>query len=143
MVLLFCTVLADGEGKTEIQSSPISKDIAASNKIVAVAPTSVAGTIVGPVVSSGMTTVLELRNPSSVHSKANATSAPQPSVLPAEAWLQVCSAYIIILAVQITYSTFIYMYMCMTCNNNAVSSSFADTKVILVGMMCLCRMSAS
>ncbi|XP_014491553.2 transcriptional activator TAF-1-like isoform X2 [Vigna radiata var. radiata] len=79
---------ADGEGKTEIQSSPISKDIAASNKIVAVAPASVAGTIVGPVVSSGMTTVLELRNPSSVHSKANTTSAPQPSVLPAETWLQ-------------------------------------------------------
>jgi len=62
---------------------------------VAVAPASVAGTIVGPVVSSGMTTVLELRNPSSVHSKANTTSAPQPSVLPAEAWLQVWSAYII------------------------------------------------
>ncbi|XP_052735084.1 common plant regulatory factor 1 isoform X3 [Vigna angularis] len=78
----------DGEGKTEIQSSPISKDTAASNKIVAVAPASVAGTIVGPVVSSGMTTVLELRNPSSVHSKANTTSAPQPSVLPAETWLQ-------------------------------------------------------
>ncbi|XP_014491555.1 common plant regulatory factor 1-like isoform X5 [Vigna radiata var. radiata] len=82
------TPTTDGEGKTEIQSSPISKDIAASNKIVAVAPASVAGTIVGPVVSSGMTTVLELRNPSSVHSKANTTSAPQPSVLPAETWLQ-------------------------------------------------------
>ncbi|KAK8468775.1 hypothetical protein PHAVU_006G109700 [Phaseolus vulgaris] len=82
------TPTTDGEGKTEIQSSPISKDTAASNKIVAVAPASVAGTIVGPVVSSGMTTVLELRNPSSVHSKANTTSAPQPSVLPAEAWLQ-------------------------------------------------------
>jgi len=71
----------------------MSKDTAASNKIVAVAPASVAGTIVGPVVSSGMTTVLELRNPSSVHSKANTTSAPQPSVLPAETWLQVWSAY--------------------------------------------------
>ncbi|KAL3030687.1 hypothetical protein AAZX31_03G233900 [Glycine max] len=77
---------ADGEGKTEIQGSPISKETAASNKMLGVVPASVAGTIVGHVVSSGMTTALELRNPSSVHSK---TSAPQPCpVLPAEAWVQ-------------------------------------------------------
>nr|ABI34653.1 bZIP transcription factor bZIP78 [Glycine max] len=76
----------DGEGKTEIQGSPISKETAASNKMLGVVPASVAGTIVGHVVSSGMTTALELRNPSSVHSK---TSAPQPCpVLPAEAWVQ-------------------------------------------------------
>ena len=87
MVVLFCTVQADGEGKTEIQGSPISKETAASNKMLAVVTAGVAGTIVGPVVSSGMTTTLELRNPSSVHSKA---SAPQPCpVLPAETWLQV------------------------------------------------------
>ena len=87
MVVLFCTVQADGEGKTEIQGSPISKETAASNKMLGVVPASVAGTIVGHVVSSGMTTALELRNPSSVHSK---TSAPQPCpVLPAETWLQV------------------------------------------------------
>ncbi|KAL5136171.1 Common plant regulatory factor 1 [Glycine soja] len=80
------TPTTDGEGKTEIQGSPISKETAASNKMLGVVPASVAGTIVGHVVSSGMTTALELRNPSSVHSK---TSAPQPCpVLPAEAWVQ-------------------------------------------------------
>ncbi|XP_027350122.1 common plant regulatory factor 1-like isoform X3 [Abrus precatorius] len=79
----------DGEGKTEIQGSPISKETAASNKMMSVTPASVAGKVVGPVVSSGMITTLELRNPSSVHSKTNTTSAPQPcAVLPAEAWLQ-------------------------------------------------------
>ncbi|KAG4914084.1 hypothetical protein AAZX31_19G237800 [Glycine max] len=80
------TPTTDGEGKTEMQGSPISKETAASNKMLAVVTAGVAGTIVGPVVSSGMTTTLELRNPSSVHSKA---SAPQPCpVLPAETWLQ-------------------------------------------------------
>ncbi|KAK7285807.1 hypothetical protein RJT34_20588 [Clitoria ternatea] len=69
------TPTTDEEGKTEIQGSPISKQTAASsNKVMSVAPASVAGKIVGPVVSSGMTTALELRNPS--------------SAVPAEAWLQ-------------------------------------------------------
>ncbi|KAK7397401.1 hypothetical protein VNO78_18572 [Psophocarpus tetragonolobus] len=82
------TPTTDGEGKREIQGSPISKETAASNKII-VMPASIAGTIAGPVVSSGLTTALELTNPSSVHSKINTPSALQPcSVLPAEAWLQ-------------------------------------------------------
>lgn len=78
MVVLFYTVQADGEGKTEAEDSP--------NKMMTVVPANVAGTVVGPVVSSGMTTALELKNPSK--------SAPQPcSVLPGEAWLQVWLAY--------------------------------------------------
>ena len=89
--MLFPTVQADGEGKTEIQASPVtpvSKETAASNKTMPIAPASIAGKLVGPLVSSGTTTTLELRNPSSVHSKTNGTSALQP-VLPPEAWLQV------------------------------------------------------
>ncbi|KAK7338010.1 hypothetical protein VNO77_18605 [Canavalia gladiata] len=83
------TPTTDGEEKTEVQGSPNTKDTTASNKTMPIAPASVAGKIVGAVVSSGMTTTLELRNPSSVHSKTNTTSAPQPcATLPAESWLQ-------------------------------------------------------
>jgi plant G-box-binding factor len=58
--------------------------------MMAVAPAGVTGQLVGPAVSSAMTTALELRNSSSVHSKINPTSAPQPSAaLPPEAWIQV------------------------------------------------------
>ncbi|KAJ1381415.1 G-box binding protein, multifunctional mosaic region [Sesbania bispinosa] len=83
------TPTTDGEGKTETQDSPVSKETAASQQMVSVTPVSVAGKLVGPVVSSGMTTALELRNPSAVHSKTCSTGAPQPcAVLPSEAWMQ-------------------------------------------------------
>ncbi|KAK7349459.1 hypothetical protein VNO77_06842 [Canavalia gladiata] len=83
------TPITDGEGKTEIQDGPVFKETAASKKIMPVTPASVAGKLVGPVVSSGMTTALELRNPSTVHSKANSASASQPcAVMPPETWLQ-------------------------------------------------------
>ncbi|KAK7292761.1 hypothetical protein RJT34_15614 [Clitoria ternatea] len=83
------TPTTDGEGKTEIQDGPDSKGTASSKKIMAATPASVAGKLVGPVVSSGMTTALELRNPSAVHPKANSTSTPQPcALLPPDAWLQ-------------------------------------------------------
>ncbi|XP_061363358.1 common plant regulatory factor 1-like isoform X2 [Gastrolobium bilobum] len=83
------TPTTDGEGKTEIQGSPVSKETADSNKVMSVAPASVTAKLIEPVVSSGMTTSLELRNPSSVHSKPNPTGAPQPCpVVPAENWLQ-------------------------------------------------------
>ncbi|XP_058765741.1 common plant regulatory factor 1-like [Vicia villosa] len=74
----------DGEGKTVMQISPISKETEASTKMVPVTPTSVAEKFVGPVLSSCMTTALELRNPSTVP-----TGAPQPcGVLPPEPWMQ-------------------------------------------------------
>lgn len=83
------TPTTDGEGKTNTQGSQISKEIAASDKMMAVAPAGVTGQLVGPVASSAMTTALELRNSSSVHSKTNPTSTPQTSaVLPPEAWIQ-------------------------------------------------------
>ncbi|CAK8560741.1 unnamed protein product [Lathyrus sativus] len=74
----------DGEGKTVMQNSPVYKEIAASKMMVPVTPTSVAEKFVGPVLSSCMTTALELRNPSNVP-----TGAPQPcGVLPPEPWMQ-------------------------------------------------------
>ncbi|KAK7275298.1 hypothetical protein RIF29_16410 [Crotalaria pallida] len=80
---------ADEEEKTEKEDSPLSKEPAASDKMISVTPVSVAGNLAGLEVSSGMTTALELRNPSTVDSKANSSSAPQPfGVLPPEAWLQ-------------------------------------------------------
>ncbi|KAF7826136.1 common plant regulatory factor 1 [Senna tora] len=73
------TPTTDGEGKTEMQATPVAKANAACNKIVPVTP----------VVSSGMTTALELRNPQTVHSKPNPTNLPQPcTVVPPETWLQ-------------------------------------------------------
>jgi len=84
------SVQADGEGKTELQNGPASKETSSSKKIVSATPASVAGTLVGPVVSSVMATTLELRNPSTVDSKANSTSAPQPcAIVPNETCLQV------------------------------------------------------
>lgn len=52
--------------------------------MMAVAPAGVAGQLVVPAVSSAMTTALELRKPSIVHSKTSPA---------AEGWLQVWSAY--------------------------------------------------
>ncbi|KAG5009112.1 hypothetical protein AAZX31_07G058500 [Glycine max] len=83
------TLTTDGEGKTELQNGPASKETSSSKKIVSATPASVAGTLVGPVVSSVMATTLELRNPSTVDSKANSTSAPQPcAIVPNETCLQ-------------------------------------------------------
>ncbi|KAI4328870.1 hypothetical protein L6164_021192 [Bauhinia variegata] len=79
------TPSTDGDGKTEIQASPVSKEAVASNKMMSVTPGSVGGKMVGSVVSSGMATALELRNPH----KTSPSSVPQPcAVVPSEAWLQ-------------------------------------------------------
>ncbi|XP_004510715.1 common plant regulatory factor 1-like [Cicer arietinum] len=74
----------DGEGKTEMQNSPVCKETTASKKMVSATPAGVAEKFVRPVVSSGMTTALELRNAATV-----SVSAPQPcGVIPPEAWIQ-------------------------------------------------------
>lgn len=126
MVMLFPTVQADGDGKTEMQVSPASKEAAAAGKMMSVAPTSVAGKLVGPAVSSGMATTLELTNPTSV--RANSVSAPQPcAVLPAEAWLQVWSAYISSLVVQIIYSD----YIRDACKNTIITMQYPHLLLIL------------
>ncbi|KAG2380247.1 hypothetical protein LR48_Vigan707s002000 [Vigna angularis] len=68
----------------------VDKLIFGSSKIIVpTTPASIAGKFVGPVISSGMTTALELRNSLTVHSKENLTSAPQPcAAVPPEAWIQ-------------------------------------------------------
>ncbi|CAK8544884.1 unnamed protein product [Lathyrus sativus] len=73
------TPTTDGEEKTQTHGSDVSNEIVASNKMMAVAPAGVAGQLVVPAVSSAMTTALELRKPSIVHSKTNPA---------AEGWLQ-------------------------------------------------------
>ncbi|KAI4355181.1 hypothetical protein L6164_003977 [Bauhinia variegata] len=79
------TPSTDGDGKTEIHASPVSKEAATANKVMSVTPGSVGGKLVGPVVTSGMTTRLELMNPP----KTGPASVPQPcAVLPSEPWLQ-------------------------------------------------------
>ncbi|XP_028770409.1 common plant regulatory factor 1 isoform X2 [Neltuma alba] len=82
------TPATDGDGKSGKQANPVSKGAGASNKMTSITPANVGGAVVGPVVSSGMTTALELRNPS-VLSKSNSPSNPQPcAVVPPEAWIQ-------------------------------------------------------
>ena len=67
----------DGEGKTDMQDSPVSK------KTVSATTAGVAEKIVGAALSSGITTARELRNPSTV------SAAAQPcGVLAPEAWMQ-------------------------------------------------------
>ncbi|XP_015954985.1 common plant regulatory factor 1 isoform X2 [Arachis duranensis] len=73
------TPATNEEGKPEMQANPVTPASNSSN--------TVSGKLVGSVVSSDTTTALELRNPTSVHSKTNAATALQP-VLPAEAWMQ-------------------------------------------------------
>lgn len=81
IIILFLTVQADGNEKAEIHATPISKENAASNKIMSTVPVTTGGKLAGPIVSSGMTTALELRNPQ---------NGPQPcAVVPPDAWLQV------------------------------------------------------
>ncbi|KAH7578013.1 hypothetical protein ACOSP7_000885 [Xanthoceras sorbifolium] len=78
-----------GDGKPKTRSSLVAAGEvnAASNKTVSanVAP----GKSVEPVLPPGMTTALELRNPTSTNAKTSPISGPQPcSVLPPEVWLQ-------------------------------------------------------
>jgi hypothetical protein len=90
---------------------------------VIVTPTSVAEKFVGPVPSSGMTTAPELRNPLTV-----STGAAQPfGVLPPEAWMQVQSDFSPHNSSVLPFSI---LEILLKHNNNTLSSSFADTKVI-------------
>uniref|UniRef100_A0A5B7C036 Putative common plant regulatory factor 1 n=2 Tax=Davidia involucrata TaxID=16924 RepID=A0A5B7C036_DAVIN len=85
--------VAGGDGKTEMQNSPVPAGElnGASNKVMGVTVThaSVAGKMVGTVLSPSMTTPLELRNTSDANPKTSPTSVPQPcAVIPGEAWRQ-------------------------------------------------------
>ncbi|KAJ7962515.1 common plant regulatory factor 1-like [Quillaja saponaria] len=75
-------------GKSEVQGSSGSVKEAASSKL-AVTPASVAGKLAGAVISPGMNTALELRNPPTVNVKTSPTSGgPSCGVLPSDAWIQ-------------------------------------------------------
>lgn len=86
------TLIAGGDGKTDIQSTPVPVGVNATpDKVLAtaVAPTAVSGKPVGPVLSPGVPTKLELRNAPGMNVKASPTSVPQPcAVLPPETWIQ-------------------------------------------------------
>lgn len=92
------TSMPGGDGRTDIQSTPLPVN-AAPEKVLgtAVTPTSVSGKAVGPVLSPGMPTKLDLRNASGMNVKTSPTSVPQPCAgLPSETWIQVLFANIIL-----------------------------------------------
>ncbi|XP_059634299.1 common plant regulatory factor 1-like isoform X2 [Cornus florida] len=88
------TPTVGGDGKMETRNSPVpsSEVSGASNKAIRVTavPASVAGKVLGNVLSPSMaTTALELRNTPSANPKTNSTSVPQPCVvMPNEVWLK-------------------------------------------------------
>ena len=72
------SVLA-GDGKNEANSNAV----AVGNRTATVSPKSIV-----TVLSPGMTTALELRNPPTMNAKSSPTSIPC-GVMPSEVWLQV------------------------------------------------------
>lgn len=92
-----------GDEKSEKKASPVSaKEVNAVSDIemgAAVSPSGVSGKLVAPVVSPGMTTALELRNPSNLNPKISPSTLQQTcAVLPSEAWLQVWCAMLLLLS---------------------------------------------
>lgn len=84
-----------GDEKPEMQASSASaKEVnVASDKALraTVAAVSVPGKMVGPVVSPGMTTVLELKNSPNLNLTSTAGVQQPCAVLPHETWLHVWS----------------------------------------------------
>ncbi|KAM2280413.1 hypothetical protein ACFX1S_041138 [Malus domestica] len=83
---------AAGDRKTDMQPGPVSakEANAATDKVlgVTIAAASIPGKVVGPAVSPGVTTVLELNNPPILNSKTSPTCVPQScAVLPPETWI--------------------------------------------------------
>lgn len=74
------SVLAGGDGKNEAKSNAI---VPVGEVTATVSPNSI-----GTVLSPGMTTALELRNPTTMNAKSSPTSVPC-GVMPSEVWLQV------------------------------------------------------
>ncbi|XP_009377247.2 common plant regulatory factor 1 [Pyrus x bretschneideri] len=79
-----------GEGKTDMQPGPAEEASAATDKVLGVtlAAVGIPGKLVGPAVSPGMTTALELKNLPILNSKTSPTTVPQScAVLPPETWI--------------------------------------------------------
>jgi len=73
---------------------------------VPVTPAKAAGQMVGTVVSPGMATTLELRNPV-VHVKGNSSSVSPPNaVISSEAWLQIQVSNFFFLVIFVNYLSF-------------------------------------
>ncbi|TYI69485.1 hypothetical protein E1A91_D08G158900v1 [Gossypium mustelinum] len=70
--------IAGGDGKTEAKSNAVA---------VAEVTTTISPKPIGTVLSPGMTTALELRNPSSMNAKSSPTNVPC-GVMPPEVWMQ-------------------------------------------------------
>ncbi|OAY62205.1 common plant regulatory factor 1 isoform X2 [Manihot esculenta] len=85
------TIVGEMRTETQARSVPTGKVGGSPDKVLvaAAASASASGKSLGAVVSSGMSTALELRNPPMDAAKANAANIPQPcQVLPSEAWIQ-------------------------------------------------------
>lgn len=79
------------DAKIEPQASPVTAaEINESpSKLLGTTKAADATGKLGSVISPGMSTALELRNPSSINAMTSPTSVPPCSVLPSEVWLQV------------------------------------------------------
>ncbi|KAG6597103.1 Common plant regulatory factor 1 [Cucurbita argyrosperma subsp. argyrosperma] len=78
------------DAKIETQGSPVTpaEMNESSSKLLGITKAADATGKLGSVISPGMSTALELRNPSSMNTISGPTSVPPCSVLPSEVWLQ-------------------------------------------------------
>lgn len=78
------------DAKIETQASPVTaaEMNEGSSKLLGTTKAADATGKLGSVISPGMSTALELRNPSSINAMTSPTSVPTCSVLPSEVWLQ-------------------------------------------------------
>lgn len=83
--------IAGKDAKIETQASPVTaaEMNEGSSKLLGTTKAADATGKLGSVISPGMSTALELRNPSSINAMTSPTSVPTCSVLPSEVWLQV------------------------------------------------------
>lgn len=83
--------IAGKDAKIETQGSPVTpaEMNESSSKLLGITKAADATGKLGSVISPGMSTALELRNPSSMNTISGPTSVPPCSVLPSEVWLQV------------------------------------------------------
>ncbi|XP_023527760.1 common plant regulatory factor 1-like isoform X4 [Cucurbita pepo subsp. pepo] len=84
------TPITGKDAKIEPQASPVTAaEINESpSKLLGTTKAADATGKLGSVISPGMSTALELRNPSSINAMTSPTSIPPCSVLPSEVWLQ-------------------------------------------------------
>ncbi|XP_022924747.1 common plant regulatory factor 1-like isoform X1 [Cucurbita moschata] len=84
------TPITGKDAKIEPQASPVTaaEINESSSKLLGTTKAADATGKLGSVIPPGMSTALELRNPSSINAMTSPTSVPPCSVLPSEVWLQ-------------------------------------------------------